>query len=219
MARGEAKALEELVRAALREALERFDEPALLRLRGDLQVAHAWFAAHRDPDRAEVAAGALETVTRLHQFTAEIRGFASSRASAERASLFDLGAISALAVENLLTAEKITPMRLFMSGLSEGLMFLASRQYVHGGNAVLDAAYRAHRVAVQDALWSVAMDFREPEGLDGLREARRSIDDVFTRLDDPGVPVATRVVVLHVLYALAAIVRCARVLESMAGRP
>lgn len=218
MAKGEGKALAESYKAAFRDALERFDEPAILRLRGELQIAARWFEAHREPDRAALAGAALDTVTRLHQFTAEIRGFSSSRSSAERASLFDLGAISALAVENLLTAEKITPMRLFMSGLSEGLMFLASRQYVHGGNAVLEATYRTHRVAVQDALWSVAIDFREPESLEGLQEARRSIDEVFGRLDEPGVPVATRVTVLHVLYAVAAIVRCARFLESIRAR-
>jgi hypothetical protein len=217
MARGEARALAASYKAALREAVERLDEPALLALRGELQVAQGWFASRRDEGRAALAGAAVDAVTRLAQFTAEIRGFGASRASAERASVLDLGAISVLAVENLLTAERITPMRLFMSGLSEGLMFLASRQYVHGGNAVLEATYRAHRVAVQDALWSVAMDFREPEGLESLREARRSIDDVFGRLDDPGVPIGARVALLHVLYALVAIVRCARLLKAMDG--
>lgn len=217
MVRGEAKALAESYRAALREALERFDASALLKLRGELQVAERWLAARKD-DRAGAVAAAIHAVSRLHQFTAEIRGFSEQRQAAEVASLFDLSAIGVLAVENVLTAEKITLMRLFMSGLSEGLMFLASRQYVKGGTAVLEATYRAHRLEVQDALWSVAMDFREPEGLDGLRQARVTIDEVFVKLDDPGLPVAGKVAVLHILYALVAIVRCAQVLENLEAR-
>lgn len=218
MVRGEGKALALSYRAALRDALERFDEPSLLRLRGELQVVQGWLAGREGRQGEAAAAAAVDAVTRLHQFTAEIRGVAASRQAAERASLFDLSSIGILAVENILTAEKVTPMRILMSGLSEGLMFLASRQYVEGGTAVLEATYRAHRLAVQDALWSVAMDYREPEDLAGLRAARTTLDELFAKLDEPGVPVATRVAMLDVLYALVALVRCTRVLAILEGR-
>jgi len=119
------------------------------------------------------------------------------------------------AAENILTADKITPMRLLMSGLSEGLMFLASRQYVAGSGAVLAATYETHAVAVQDALWSLAADFRGAEDLPAIREARAGIDALFAKLDDPALPVAAKVAILYQLDALVALVRCARLLEEL----
>jgi len=217
MAKGDAKALLEDYRGALRAVLSRLDEPSLLKLRGELQIASRWLKAREDLARAKSAEAALDAVSRLYQFTVEVRGFTSSRQNAESASMFDLGSIGVLAVENILTAEKVTAARLLMSGLSEALMFLASRQYVKGSSAVLEATYRAHSVAVQDALWSLAADFRDTKDLEGIREARGAIDALFASLDAPGVAVGQRVVVLYQLYALNALVRCALFLSALEG--
>ena len=215
MTRGEAGRLAAGFREAFREALARFDEPSLLRLRGELQVASRWLADHKDHERAEAAERTLQAVSRLYAFTVEIRGFSGSRQAAETASLFDLGSVGVLSLENVLTSDKITPMRLLMSGLAEGLMFLASRQYVRGGNVVLESTYRGHILGLQDELWSVAMEFREREGLEAIRDARAKIDDVFRRLDDPAVPVPAKVAVLELLYALVVLVRGVKLLEAL----
>ena len=217
MPKGDPKALREGFVAALREVVARFDEPSLLKLRSELQVATRWLEGRDDAKRAASARAALDAVTKLYQFTAEVRGFAESRKSAETASMFDLGAVGVLALENILTAEKVTVMRLLMSGLSEGLMFLASRQYVSGGNALLLAAYRYHAVAAQDALWSLAADFREATDVETMREARAAIDSLFERLDDPTVAVGVKVAVLYQLHALVGLVRCARFLGDFEG--
>lgn len=217
MVKGEAKALLEGYRSALRDGMSRFDEVSLLKLRGELQVASRWLEAHKDAARAKTADAALHAVSRLYEFTVEVRGFASSRQAAEAASMFDIGSVGVLAVENVLTAEKVTPIRLLMSGLSESLMFLASRQYVKGSNALLDATYRTHALAIQDALWSLAADFREADDLGAIRKARTAIDSLFASLARPEVPLGARVVVLYQLYALVALVRCALFLEDLEG--
>jgi len=54
-------------------------------------------------------------------------------------------------------------------------MFLGSRQYVAGSGALLQATYKAHSVAVQDSLWSLAADFRVPRKTGLVREARAAI--------------------------------------------
>ncbi len=218
MAKGEAKALLEGYRAALREVLSRFDEPSVRRLRGEIQVAVRWLAAREDVLRSKAAQAALDAVTRLYQFGAEIGGFTSSRKAAERASLFELGSIGILAAENVLTAEKITPMRLLMSGLSEGLTFLSSRQYVHGSNALLEATYRTHSVLVEDALWELASDLRGRGNLAAIREANAAIESLLTKLEDAVVPVGTKVAVVHEVYALIAIARCIRLLDALSER-
>ena len=217
MAKGDAAVLVESYRTALREALARFDEPALLRLRGDLQVVSRWLVAGGDGDRAKSASAALDAVSRFYSFGLEVGGFAKSSQSASQASLFDLASVGVLGVENVLTAEHSSLMRYLMSGLSEGLMFLASRQYVAGSNAVLEATYKAHALTVRDALWSLAMDFRGSGDLSSIKEAREAIDALFAKFDDPSVPLPAKVSLLYQLYGLVAIVRCAQLLEDLQG--
>lgn len=94
-------------------------------------------------------------------------------------------------------------------------MFLGSRQYVAGSDAVLRATYHAHALAVRDALWSLATDFRDPESLGSIREARGAIDVLFAKFDEPSVPVGTKVALLQQLYGLVAIVRCAKLAEDL----
>jgi len=215
MPRGEATAVAEGYRAMLAECLPRLDSASLVRLRGEIQIVSRWLAVNQHKDLEDSAHAALESVSQLHRFGLEIGGFSSSTRSAETASFFDLASVGILAVENVLTAEKPSLTRLLMSGLSEGLMFLGSRQYVAGSGALLQATYKAHSVAVQDALWSLAADFRDPEDLGSIREARAAIDALFANFDEPGVPAGTKVRLLHELYGLVAIIRCAKLLEDL----
>ncbi len=215
MPRGEGSALIAGYRASLRECLPRLDSASLVKLRGEIQIVSRWLAVNKKESLGKSADTALESVTQLHRFSLEIGGFSASTRSAETASFFDLASVGILAVENVLTAEKPSLMRLLMSGLSEGLMFLGSRQYVAGSGALLQATYQAHSVAVQDALWSLAADFRDPGDLGSIREARAAIDALFANFNEPGVPVGAKLQVLHQLYGLVAIIRCAKLLEDL----
>ncbi len=215
MAQGDAAGLIDSYRAALKDVLTRFDEPSLLRLRGDIQVVSRWLAARGEEGAVRSAAAALDAVSRFYAFGAEVGGFSASTKAADRASLYDLASVGVLGVENVLTAEHKSLMRFLMSGLSEGLMYLGSREYVAGSTSVLAATYKAHTLPVRDALWSLAMDFRGSEELTSIQEARRAIDDLFARFDDPSVPVPAKVALLYQLYALVAIVRCAQLLEDL----
>ena len=215
MPKGEANALVDGYTAALRESLPDLNPRALLTLRRELQVVSRWLGVRNEGALQATAEAALESVSRFYHFGQEIGGFAASTRSAETATVFDLASVGVLAIENVLTADKPSPMRWLMSGLSEGLMFLGSRQYVAGSDAVLQATYRAHAILVQDALWALATDFRDPESLDSIREARLAIDALFVKFDEPGVPTGTRLALLHQLYGLVAIVRCAKLLEDL----
>jgi len=215
MGKEDAAALREGYRVALREALTSLDPVVLVRLRGELQIVSRWLEVERQDDLRRTAGSALDAVTEFYRFGLEIGGFSASTKAAESASFYDLASVGILATENVLTAEKRSLMRFLMSGLSEGLMFLGSRQYVAGGEAVLQAAYRTHSLAVHDALWSLATEFRDPDDLVSIREARAAIDAVFTKIDDPGVPIGTRLEALLRLYGLVAIIRCARLLDGL----
>lgn len=219
MSKGEAKVLAESYRSALRRALSSSDPSVLLALRGEIQVVARWLEAHGLEDAKRFADKALDDLTRFYQFSQEVGGFTASNRAARTASVFDLASVGILAAENVLSAEKPSLMRFLMSGLSEGLMFVASRQYVAGSQAVLAATFRTHALVVEDALWSLALDLRNLEEIDAIREARVSIDDLFGKLDHPGVPVGTKVVLLQQLYGLVAIIRCARLLDTLRSVP
>ncbi len=217
MPSGDAADLVETFRAAFRDCLVHINEPSLLHLRGELQVMVRWLEGRKDARRLEAAEKALDALSRFYSFGVEIGGFERSAKTANQASLFDLASVGVLGIENILTAENRSLMRYLMSGLSEGLMFLASRQYVAGSEAVLQGTYKSNALVVRDALWSLARDFRSTEDLLSIRQARDAIDDLFARLDSPDVELHTKVSLLHQLYGLVAIVRCAQLLEELRG--
>src|SRR5512136_813670 len=217
MAQGDAVELVEGYRSAFRNCLIRINEPSLLHLRGELQVIVRWLEARHDSRRTEAAAKALDALSHFYSFGVEIGGFQRSSKTANQASMFDLASVGVLGIENILTAENRSLMRYLMSGLSEALMFLASRQYVAGSEAILEGTYKANALVVRDALWSLAKDFRASEDLAAIREAREAIDALFAGLDDPNVSVHMKVSLLHQLYGLVCIVRCAQLLEELQG--
>ncbi len=217
MAPGDAADLVEAFRTSFRDCLVRMNEPSLLHLRGELQVTVRWLEAQKDARRAEAARKALEALSHFYTFGVEIGGFERSSKTANQASVFDLASVGVLAVENVLTAESRSLMRYLMSGLSEGLMFLASRQYVAGSESVLEGIYKSNALQVRDALWSLAHDFRVTEDLAAIREAREAIESLFAKLDDPAVDRHARVSLLHQLYGLVAIIRCAQFLDALQG--
>src|SRR5438034_1112547 len=55
------------------------------------------------------------------------------------------------------------------------------------------------------------------EALASIRAARAAIDDLFVKFDDPGVALATRLALLYQLYALVAVIRCAKLFEDLRG--
>ena len=202
-----------------RDALTSLDPAALMRLRGELQIVSRWLDVQKMPDRQRDADAALEAVSNFYQFSIEIGGFSRSTKTAETASLYDLASVGVLAIENVLTAEKPSLIRFLMSGLSEGLMFVGSRQYVAGTEAVLQSIYRSHALAVQDSLWSLAADFRDPETLDSIREVRAAIGTLFEKIDQPSVPLGTKLSLLHQLYGLVAVIRCATLVDDLRRLP
>src|SRR5437016_704661 len=188
MSAGDEIAVVEGYRTILRDCLASMDPAAVLRLRGELQVLSRWLAVQKKSALQRTADEALDAVSRFYLYGQEIDGLRASNRSAETASYYDLASVGVLAVENVLTAGHPSLMRFLMSGLSEGLMFLGSRQYVSGSDAVLLASWRKHSTAVRDAIWSLVTDFRDLESLGSIRAARAAIDELFAKFDDPGAP-------------------------------
>lgn len=96
----------------------------LLALQTRLLVAEA------NPECADAARRALEVAREFHAYLSELEAKYSAREYSELASLLDIGAMGAVALENLAEAGEALQQRILLGGLSEVLMVLASRQYV-----------------------------------------------------------------------------------------
>jgi len=215
MPRSDAAKLAEPFQAVLTATFSRMDDGATFRLRSELSAMRAVLAGGRDTDLLASVDHALEAVGRFHAFASEVKGFVVSRDFSEKASLYDIGSIGILAIENVLTADRISLFRLLMSGLSEGLAFLASRQYIYGSSAVLEALYRTNSATLYEELWSLATEFRGPLDEKAAREVQGGIDGFFRKLSAPGAKVDDRVAALFQLYGILVIVRCADLLQRL----
>ena len=217
MAKSEAAKLADSFQAALASAIANMDDTALFALRSELSAIRAVALGGKDKGLSASVNAALAAVSRFHTFASEVKGFVVSRDFSKKASLFDVGSIGVLAVENVLTAERKSLFRLLMSGLSEGLAFVASRQYISGSTAVLDALYRTNSAALYDDLWSLASEIRGPLDETTAREVQQGLDGFFTRIADPGVPVDRRVAAIYQMYGILVLVRCADLLKRIRG--
>lgn len=217
MAKSEAAKLRDSFQAALAGAISNMDDAALFALRSELSAIRAVVAGGKDKALAASVDRSLAAVARFHTFASEVKGFVLSRDFSKKASLFDIGSVGVLAVENVLTAERKSLFRLLMSGLSEGLAFAASRQYIYGSTAVLDGLYRTNSAALYDDLWALATEIRGPLDEKTAREVQQGLDGFFKQLAEPGVPVDRRVVAIYQMYGILVLVRGADLLKRLRG--
>jgi hypothetical protein len=215
VSKSEVSKLADSFRSALADAISQMDDAALFTLRSELSAIRAVVAGGKDKALAAAVDRALAAVARFHTFASEVRGLVVSRDFSQKASLFDIGSIGILAVENVLTAERKSLFRLLMSGLSGGLAFAASRQYIDGSTAVLDSMYRTNSAALYDDLWALATEIRGPLNEKSAREVQQGLDGFFKQIADPGVPVDRRVAAVYQMYGILVLVRGADLLKRL----
>lgn len=197
---------------------DRFDDGTVWALRSELLALDAYLKAHPRAagERGRTALDrALGLAGEAHEFTSGLRGFLGQKQKSEAASMYDLGSIGALAVENIVTAEKITLPRLVMNALSEGLMYLASRQYVGGAADVLDGLYRQHAASMYRELWVLATDYRKGLSAKDVKEIQAAVDGFFGRL--AAANVEARIAILRQFYALLLMLRMSELVDALGG--
>ena len=122
----------------------------LLALQTVLLVAEA------DPERRYFARHTLNVVGEFYSYLSEIEAKVSAREFSELASLLDIGAVGAVALENLTEAGEALQQRILLGGLSEILMVLASRQYVKAWKRELRPVYMRAVWYLRDELWRLS---------------------------------------------------------------
>ncbi|GAB4537415.1 MAG: hypothetical protein Kow0063_24160 [Anaerolineae bacterium] len=126
----------------------------LLALQTRLLVAEA------DPGQVDAARRALEVCHEFYAYLTQLKARYGAREYSEVASLLDIGAVGAVALENLLEASEALLERLVLGGLSEILMVLASRQYVKAWGRETEPIHMQAVWFLRAELWRLSLDRR-----------------------------------------------------------
>ena len=116
--------------------------------------------AESSTERADAARQALEVAREFHAYLSELEAKYSARDYSELASLLDIGAVGAVALENLIEAGESLTQRMFLGGLSEALMVTASRQYVKAWSREIQPVHMKAIWFLRAALWRLSVEGR-----------------------------------------------------------
>ena len=109
----------------------------------------------------EAVQRALEIAGRFHSYLSELQSKITARQYSELASLLDIGAVGAVALENMLAAgEGDWWQRLLLGGVAEALMIGASRQYIKAWEAETGPVHAGAAWYLAEALWSASKEMQ-----------------------------------------------------------
>jgi hypothetical protein len=162
--------------------------------------------------QGEAADRALEVAGHFYAYLSELQSKISSRNYSEMASRLDIGAVGAVALENILSSEgEDFWQRLALGAVAEGLMVAASRQYVKGWEVETRLVHNHAAWYLTEALWKASAETQpdlEPE------QRWQAIQALLAPAYDPEVPAPDKAVLLGRTYQMLLITYLARLLPE-----
>jgi hypothetical protein len=177
---------------------------ALWALQGELLV--------REGSASEEALPALkraqEAVTEFYLYLSELQSKTSARTFSELASLLDMGAVGAVALENVVAERETILEKLLLGGLGESLMVLASRQYIKAWEAESGLVHRQAAWYLLEALWRLSAQ-NQPALPPAERKDR--IQALLAPCLDEETPAALKVVLLVRLFQVLLLIHLSQI--------
>jgi hypothetical protein len=153
---------------------------------------------------------ALDVAEHFYGFLSELQSKMTARRYSELASLMDIGAVGAVALENVVDSKRDEFWRqLALGGIAEGLMVGASRQYVKGWKAEATSVISHAVWYLSGALWHASSEM-QPE-LDS-EERWKAIQALLAPASDDDVPEPDKAVLLGRVFQMLLITHLARLL-------
>jgi hypothetical protein len=155
---------------------------------------------------------ALEIAGHFYAYLSELQSKISSQNYSELASRLDIGAVGAVAMENILTAtQEEFWQRLVLGAVAEGLMVAASRQYVKGWEIETKLVHSQAAWYLAEALWKASTEM-QPD----LEAGRRwqAIQALLAPAYDPEVPAPDKAVLLGRIFQILLITYLTRLLPE-----
>ena len=162
-------------------------------LRADLLVL-----ADRLPSAERARADwTLAIATRFHEYLSNLAATTTAHEFSQWASQLDMGSVGLLALQDLVTDRERLLRKLFLGGLSETLMVLASRQYVKAWQAEASHMHADTLWWLFEALWRSSRDLRPDLAAD---RCRSEIEALMSTARSPENPPALRAALVVGLF-------------------
>jgi hypothetical protein len=148
----------------------------------------------------EAASRALEIADQFHAYLGELQSKLAARDYSELASRLDIGAVGAVALENVVAAERDKFwQRLVLGGTAEALMVAASRQYVKAWQVETGLVHSRAAWYLAKALWQASCNMQpdlEPDQRWG------AIQELLAPAHDPKVPASSKALLLGRIFQI-----------------
>jgi hypothetical protein len=169
----------------------------------DLQGA--LLALERDGDSK---AQALEVAGRFYVYLSELKSKIAARDYSELASRLDIGAVGAVALENIVSGDRAdTWPKLLLGIVAEGLMVAASRQYIRAWRVETSLVHTQAAWYLAETLWRTSEEM-QPD-LDPT-ERWQTIASLLAPANDPQVPAPEKATLLGRIFQLLLLTHLAR---------
>lgn len=179
------------LRQALRSVLSQPTPTALVALQGALLASD---------QQDEAVERALEITGRFHTYLCELQSKITARDYSDFASRLDIGAVGAVALENVLAGEGKTFLQsLLLGGVGETLMVAASRQYIKAWEAETALTHTCAAWYLGEALWHASSEMQP-----GLAAEQRwgAIQSLLAPAHDPEVPAPDKAALLGRIFQM-----------------
>jgi hypothetical protein len=176
----------------------------------DLQGA--LLALERDDD---AVVQALEVTGRFYGYLSELKSKIAAREYSELASRLDIGAVGAVALENVIAGQhERLWQRLFMGSLGEGLMVAASRQYIRAWRVETDLVHTKAAWYLAEALWRAS---HLAQADTDSEERWQAIASLLAPANEPQVPAPEKAVLLGRVFQILLLTHLAPLLPHGQG--
>lgn len=191
---------------AVRSILARPTPEALIELQGALLALE---------DAGGPVEPALEVAGHFYTYLSELRSKVVAQEYSELASRLDIGAVGAVAMENLVAGEgEDLWKRLLLGGVGEGLMVAASRQYVKGWQVEAGLVHSQAAWYLAQALWRASQQM-QPQ-LPTV-ERRQAIEHLLAPVRDPDTPAVAKALLIGRIFQLLLLGYTGRLLAGSGG--
>lgn len=167
--------------------------------------------AEAEPERRDAARRALDVVGEFYTYLGEIEAKVSAREYSELASLLDIGAVGAVALENLTEAGEALQQRMLLGALGEFLMVLASRQYVKAWNREITPVHLRAVWFLRGDLWRLSVE-GQPDM--PVQERAELVDGLLAPALEENTSDEARLVLLGRLFQVLLVIRLAQTLSD-----
>jgi hypothetical protein len=162
--------------------------------------------------RGEAVDCALDIAGRFHAYLCELQSKITARDYSELASRLDIGAIGAVALENMIASEgEHFWKRFLLGGIGESMMVAASRQYIKAWETETGMIYTSAAWHLAGDLWRASSEMQPDLPSEQRWEA---IQSLLAPVDDPDVPSPDKAALLGRIFQMLLLTYMASLLPA-----